>query len=1070
MTSPGSVLLVGEKPAASRETVETLESALPGFEVEAAAHVETVTDAVTDNEVSGIVITDRDPATDCLDLLERIRRHDPTIPVVLHPIDGSEQLASGAIAANVTEYIPRKEDSWERVADKLVDAISLYRLEQDQQETRQALESIFDSVPVVFFTLDLDGRFTRTRGRALERIGLTPSAAVGASIYDLFENQPAVIDHFERARSGEHVTATVELEGVVFQTWSQPIRDSDGTVSGVVGYAVDITERKRNERHLERAQTRMEIALEATDATVWEWDPDTDTVQTHPDPHYVLGRSIDTAAEFLEAIHPADRSAVSEALDAAVESATPYHAQFRLADPPSEAPRWVEDYGELRYRDDGSPYVVGIAIDITDQKERERALEQSQERLAVALEAADAGVWEWEPDTERLLWHESAERLLGLEPGEFPGTYEAFSQYIHDEDIQHVETALEAAVPAREPFDIEFRVTREDGTTGWLHTRGEFVDVDGLTSRYVGVMTDITALKRYERTLASLHDATRDLVRSSTPAAVCRRMGNAAIDVLESDGALVLRYEQDEPALVPAVVTDSGRVRTLEDESIQPTDDDPLWHTFVAGETTTIAKDESPYEALGLLPGDELLLLPLGEHGLFVVTTGAGSPAPTRQVELAEILAANAEAALDRINREQQLERRDEKLRERTAQLERLDEVNERIRHISHQLMRASSREEIATVVCEELAASERFDLVCFGEYDERQDRVEIQAQEGTAKGYFDAVSLVGDGGDEPLQTAARTGEQVVVEEIGHGFRNEQWRQEAIIRGYQSVLAIPVTLDDLTYGVLGVFATSPAAFDSDTRTVFDELGTAVAHALRTVIQRDAIASDHQVELVFAVTDGTATIFSLSKHLDATVIVERFIGGSKQLAYGRVEGTDESTVRSVVSTLPGIENVRIVRAEGEHMTIELRVTGETIAKTIADHGGSLERLEARDGSGSISIVLPGTARVGEFIDVFTAQFPNAELAARREREQAERPTSDPLEANMTPRQREVLLAAFHSGFFEWPRESTGEEIAEGLDVSPATFRETIRRGERNLITWYVNETKHAPMGNVPGTED
>lgn len=136
--------------------------------------------------------------------------------------------------------------------------------------------------------------------------------------------------------------------------------------------------------------------------------------------------------------------------------------------------------------------------DVTERMERERELTQARERLAVALETSHSGVWEWDPNTDEVHWHESCERLFGLDPGTFEETYDAFRKRVHEEDIDQLESTIEDAVSSYDPFEDEFRIRHADGETRWLKTRAEFVVTDE-SPRYIGVAMDITKLKEQEQ-------------------------------------------------------------------------------------------------------------------------------------------------------------------------------------------------------------------------------------------------------------------------------------------------------------------------------------------------------------------------------------------------------------------------------------------------------------------------------------------------------------------------------------------------------------------------------------------
>ena len=153
---------------------------------------------------------------------------------------------------------------------------------------------------------------------------------------------------------------------------------------------------------------------------------------------------------------------------------------------------------------------VAVARDVTERKERERELDENRRRLALALAESDSGVWEWDPATNAVHWHESCERLFGLEPGVFEGTFDAFFEYVHDDDREQTESIFEDAAADRESFQIEGRVVRADGETRWLRSRGEFVET---LSRYIGVVTDITEHKERQRDLELLKQIQSRILR-----------------------------------------------------------------------------------------------------------------------------------------------------------------------------------------------------------------------------------------------------------------------------------------------------------------------------------------------------------------------------------------------------------------------------------------------------------------------------------------------------------------------------------------------------------------------------
>jgi predicted DNA binding protein len=106
-----------------------------------------------------------------------------------------------------------------------------------------------------------------------------------------------------------------------------------------------------------------------------------------------------------------------------------------------------------------------------------------------------------------------------------------------------------------------------------------------------------------------------------------------------------------------------------------------------------------------------------------------------------------------------------------------------------------------------------------------------------------------------------------------------------------------------------------------------------------------------------------------------------------------------------------------------------------------------------------VELPRKADVGSFVRMLQRKYPGTELLARRTRERSMRTRHAFRTAardRLTDRQRRALRAAYYSGFFEWPRESTGEDVAQSLGVSQPTFNRHLRATERALFTMLFDD--------------
>lgn len=130
--------------------------------------------------------------------------------------------------------------------------------------TETQLRSVVDSASMVLWALDRDGVFTFSQGKALEALGLRAGAVVGRSVFDVYADSPDILADQRRALAGEEFISVTELAGIFFECRYSTLRDDAGEVDGVIGVAVDITERRQAEADRERALSLLRATLEST--------------------------------------------------------------------------------------------------------------------------------------------------------------------------------------------------------------------------------------------------------------------------------------------------------------------------------------------------------------------------------------------------------------------------------------------------------------------------------------------------------------------------------------------------------------------------------------------------------------------------------------------------------------------------------------------------------------------------------------------------------------------------------------------------------------------------------------
>ena len=311
--------------------------------------------------------------------------------------------------------------------------------------------------------------------------------------------------------------------------WSTPVKAADGGVLGtfaiyyreprgptqqdlssiaLIAHTVALAiERHVAEQALRESQERLSSALDAAGMVgTWDWYVPTDTA--YCDAQLSALCSVDPQAgaegaplsEYFRAVHPDDLGRLEAAIERAMATGEKFSQDCRLVQRDGGV-RWVIARGQCLYDPEGAPLrFPGAVVDVTECRQAEFALKESEARLQQALTAGQVMAFDWDPRTGRSQRSENTCQILGLEVRQNADERgNEFLSRVHPDDRASFRAHVYGVCTDRPSYSTKFRFLRPDGRELWLEetAKAEF-DAAGRMLRLKGLTRDVTELKRAE--------------------------------------------------------------------------------------------------------------------------------------------------------------------------------------------------------------------------------------------------------------------------------------------------------------------------------------------------------------------------------------------------------------------------------------------------------------------------------------------------------------------------------------------------------------------------------------------
>lgn len=318
----------------------------------------------------------------------------------------------------------------------------------------------------------------------------------------------------DRSRSGELLT---------FEAQVSPITNSDNSLLGTTLLVIDITDRKKVESEISRAKNYLEFAQKLARMGNYRYDLQTRKVVWSDEVYIIFGLPVgaelpDLDSGFYESLnHPDDRDMTRDKVDEAIDKGQEITYIHRIIVEGNI--RYAQTIVKCFYNKENQPSeLFGTILDITEIKNAEQRLQETNQRLAQATSAAGMGVWEWAPESDRLFWDHTLYQIYGIDLStNISGNL--FYTLIHPEDRDTVVSTNQKAIQGElTDFGYTFRaINPVNGAVKYIASSAQvYRDAKGKTERIVGLNWDITEEKTREKELISAKNKAEEAAQAKS--------------------------------------------------------------------------------------------------------------------------------------------------------------------------------------------------------------------------------------------------------------------------------------------------------------------------------------------------------------------------------------------------------------------------------------------------------------------------------------------------------------------------------------------------------------------------
>ncbi|WP_233710778.1 bacterio-opsin activator domain-containing protein [Natronococcus pandeyae] len=637
------------------------------------------------------------------------------------------------------------------------------------------------------------------------------------------------------------------------------------------------------------------------------------------------------------------------------------------------------------------------------------------------------------------------------DPEELIGT--SWKTLYPDDEVRRLEEEILPVVADQGHWRGEVIGKRTDGSQFFQeHSLASFDD------QLVCIVRDVTQRKVREQRLEALNEVAHELISAETHDEVIRIGIEAIKDVFDFEIACIRTFDQSANQLEPAALTDEAR-ELFETRTAYDLEATLAGRAFRTEETVVNVISDDSLSASTSAFDRSSIHVPIGSYGVLSLLVRGSEEVTDSDISLIEILAVGIRVALVQADQIRLLSTQERKLSQQYSQLKTLNQINDVNNEIITSLITTTTREELDRTICERLASSDLYRSAWIGTIESVTDRIETTVGVGVADSYFDGVSEtpLSEIADGIVEQAIETKEIQVI----HRYQTAvSGTSRAEFDGdVEAIAAVPLTYDDRTIGVLVINSVHEDVFSENAIDAFQVLGKIVGFAKNALKSKELLLSESVIELEFILSDPSVFHVRITDELDCCSEFERaiLIENGRLLTYHTISGTDPEPLLERAEEVPAIESARVVSNRTGSFVLQT-VTSNSIVQLASKLGTTVRTMTAAEGEGTVVIEAPPSADVRKIVTEFEREYEPLELAAKREREHSQL-TKDKFRESvvnqLTEKQYTALESAYFAGYYDWPREITAEELAESMEIAPATLHQHLRKGNHRLLSTFFD---------------